>query len=349
MMRWTLEGFTYDVQGIQGQLNELKVIYEAETKIVEMTEGDLPYFAHLSSEKSLEKPLYAGMEFELKNVSFNYPGSKTTSNALNNISCTIKAGQLVVIVGENGSGKSTLIKLLARLYDPTQGEIILDGHNLVKYRLSDLRRSIAMLTQDHHIFPLSLDGNIALGNWENTYSASGIDIDAGKLEEAVKGGGALKLLNKFEDGYKTILTPSYGYYGIHVSENDEGPLAEKLKDCKRTVSVSGGEKQRIIASRTFMRMQSDKITFLAVDEPSSALDPEGELQLFNNLRAQRDGKTVIFVTHRFGHLTKHADLIICMKEGSIVESGTHKELIALAGEYANLYNVQAQAFDDAKS
>ncbi|KAF8636449.1 hypothetical protein AX16_010984, partial [Volvariella volvacea WC 439] len=345
-MRWSFDGFTHDIEGLRGQLNELKSIYEAESKVVEMKGGDTPHPAPAPEEVS-EKKKYRGMEFELKNVTFNYPGSKTTTNALNNISCTIKAGQLVVIVGANGSGKSTLIKLLARLYDPSEGEILLDGHNITQYRLSDLRRSVAMLTQDHQILPLSLGENIAIGNWENfdssLYSAS--EIDHGRVEEAVKKGGALELLKKFEDGYKTNLEPMYGHYGIHISEQDEGPLAAKLKDCDKVVSVSGGEKQRIMASRTFMRMQSDKITFLAVDEPSSALDPEGELQLFTNLRSQRDGRTVVFVTHRFGHLTKHADLIICMKEGSIVESGTHKQLLSLAGEYAKLYNIQAQAFD----
>ncbi|KAF8636442.1 hypothetical protein AX16_010987, partial [Volvariella volvacea WC 439] len=299
-MRSSFDGFTYDIEGVR----------EAESKVVEMKGGDIPHPTPVSKEV-LEKTKYRGMEFELKNVTFNYPGSKTTTNALNNISCTIKAGQLVVIVGANGSGKSTLIKLLARLYDPSEGEILLDGHNITQYRLSDLRRSVAMLTQDHQILPLSLGENIAIRNWENfdssLYSAS--EIDNGRVEEAVKKGGALELLKKFEDGYKTNLEPMYGHYGIHISEQDEGPLAAKLKDCDKVVSVSGGEKQRIMASRTFMRMQSDKITFLAVDEPSSALDPEGELQLFTNLRSQRDGRTVIFVTHRFGHLTKHADLI----------------------------------------
>ncbi|KAG6844893.1 hypothetical protein H0H93_016324 [Arthromyces matolae] len=108
--------------------------------------------------------------------------------------------------------------------------------------------------------------------------------------------------------------------------------------------VSGGEKQRLVASRTFMRLQDPGIKFVAVDEPSSALDPRGELELFNRLRAEQDGKTMIFVTHRFGHLTKFADLIICMKDGAVVESGSHKDLLALNGEYAALYNIQAQAF-----
>ncbi|KAG5351219.1 hypothetical protein C0989_007370 [Termitomyces sp. Mn162] len=94
-----------------------------------------------------------------------------------------------------------------------------------------------------------------------------------------------------------------------------------------------------------MRLQNPDVRFVAVDEPSSALDPRGELELFNNLRAEQNGKTMLFVTHRFGHLTKHADLIVCMKNGEIVESGSHQELLALKGEYATLYGIQAQAFD----
>ncbi|KAF8645644.1 hypothetical protein AX16_007675 [Volvariella volvacea WC 439] len=306
-MRWALEGLTYELEGTRGHLNELKSVYEAESKVVEMKGGNLPHPAP-ASQAVAEKVRYPGMKFELKNVTFNYPGSKATTHALNNISCTIKAGQLAVIVGANGSGKSTLIKLLARLYDPSEGEILLDGHNIAQYRLSDLRRSVAMLTQDHHIFPFSLGENIAMGHWENFDTPS--EIDYKMVEKAVKDGGALELMKKFEDGYRTNLEPMYGHYGVHVSEQDDGLLAAKLKDCDKVASVSGGERQRIMASRTFMRMQSDKITFLAVDEPSSALDPEGELQLFNNLRSQRDGRTVVFVTHRFGHLTKHADLIM---------------------------------------
>ncbi|KAF9441091.1 P-loop containing nucleoside triphosphate hydrolase protein, partial [Macrolepiota fuliginosa MF-IS2] len=117
-----------------------------------------------------------------------------------------------------------------------------------------------------------------------------------------------------------------------------------LEELRRPVEVSGREKQRIVVARTFMRFNSGKIWFLAVDEPSSALDAEGEELLLDNLLWERAGKTIIFVTHRFGKLTKQADLIVCMKEGKIVESGSHHELIKLDGEYKKLYDIQASPF-----
>ncbi|KAG6823105.1 hypothetical protein H0H92_011364 [Tricholoma furcatifolium] len=132
------------------------------------------------------------------------------------------------------------------------------------------------------------------------------------------------------------------YHGIELPRDQA--LQDILDDLHVDAEVSGGEKQRLVASRTFMRLQNPKIRFVAVDEPSSALDPRGELELFDRLRAERKGRTMIFVTHRFGHLTKYADLIICMKDGEVIESGSHKDLLSLKGEYATLYNIQAQAF-----
>ncbi|KAF8652807.1 hypothetical protein AX16_004158 [Volvariella volvacea WC 439] len=338
LMRSVLDDIYYDIGESRRKTGELKRLYDLESEEPALKDGELSH-PSTQSEK-LEKK---GMEFELREVSFTYPGSKSTTNALRNISCTISAGQLVVIVGPNGSGKSTLIKLLSRLYDPTSGTILLDGHPLPSYKLSDIRESTAMLTQEHSIFPLSLYDNIAIGNWENgTHEME-------EVRRASELGGAAKLIDKFEKGYETVIQTSQPTYGVRVSERDVGPLGVKLKEAAKSVSVSGGEKQRIVASRTFMRLLSERISFLAVDEPSSAMDPEGELQLFENLRSHRQGKTVIFVTHRFGHLTKHADLIICMKEGSIAETGTHKELIVKGGEYAKLYNIQAHAFDNSTS
>jgi len=126
--------------------------------------------------------------------------------------------------------------------------------------------------------------------------------------------------------------------------NTTHPLYKEMKKLFKKIEVSGGERQRAAAARSFMRFKSGKVKFVVVDEPSSALDAEGELRLFERLIAAREGKTMVFVTHRFGHLTKHADQIICMKEGMVAETGTHEQLIELRGEYAKLYNIQANAF-----
>ncbi|KAK0430086.1 P-loop containing nucleoside triphosphate hydrolase protein [Armillaria borealis] len=239
------------------------------------------------------------MTFELRDVSFSYPGSQSTKPTLSNINLSIKPGQLVVIVGSNGSGKSTILTLLSRLYDPTSSphSILVDGIPISRYCMADLRRATATLTQDHSLFPLSLGENIGLGYADKVNETEMIDRSAEK-------GGASHCLKKLERGKETRL------------------------------------------ARTFMRFETGNVRFVTVDEPTSALDSEGEFSLFDHLIQAREGKTMIFVTHRFGHLTKRADLVVCMKDGTIVEAGTHEELMVLEGEYAKLYNIQASAFFD---
>ncbi|KAF7369845.1 P-loop containing nucleoside triphosphate hydrolase protein [Mycena sanguinolenta] len=282
-----------------------------------------------------------GMEIELRNVSFAYPGEKSKEAALRDISFRIPAGSLVVIVGANGSGKSTLIKLFTRMYDTQQGTLLVDGLPISEYRMADLRRTQATLTQDHKLYPLTLAENIGLGYAEHVK-------DTEMIMEAAKDGGAAELLEKFKDGAETTLEPMTTAFGYQLDDDKHKALKDVLTKLEKTTEVSGGEKQRLVAARTFMRFKTKKIKLLCVDEPSSALDPRGEFELFERLRQTGEGKTMVFVTHRFGHLTKHADIIICMKEGKVMELGTHKDLMAREGEYASLYNVQAQAFTEAE-
>ncbi|TFK62463.1 P-loop containing nucleoside triphosphate hydrolase protein [Pluteus cervinus] len=331
LIRGSFDYMQWLVQRFRSHILEVKRLYALEQIEPTVKEGVLPYPPQES-----EKP--RGMSFDLKDVSFSYPTTKTKEPALKDISCSIKSGQMVVIVGANGSGKSTLIKLLNRLYDPTSGTIMVDGNEISSYRLEDYRSSVATLTQDHTIFGINIGENIGLGHTDR------VDDEA-LIMKAAGQGGATEVIKKFKDGLATSLRPYNSAYGVHVSEYEDTPLGRALKKMEKTVTVSGGEKQRIVASRTFMRFESGRITFVAVDEPSSAMDPEAEFQLFKNLRSWRDGKTMIFVTHRFGHLTKHADLILCMKEGTLVESGTHEQLMTLAGEYSKLYKIQAEAFE----
>ncbi|KAL1739652.1 P-loop containing nucleoside triphosphate hydrolase protein, partial [Schizophyllum fasciatum] len=269
-------------------------------------------------------------------VGFAYPGDPDKL-ALQGINIAIQPGQLVVIVGANGSGKSTLMKLLTRLYDPASGEILVDDQPLTAYRNRTLRQATAVLSQGHHLFPLSMGENIALGCVERAH-------DADAVEAAARAGGATGCIAKLRHGMGTVLDPQTRAYGNNLSGKEGEALRERLDELEKPVEVSGGETQRIIAARTFMRFNSGKVRAVLVDEPSSALDPEGELELFDNLRATREGKTMIFVTHRFGHLTKYADLIICMKDGQIVENGSHQDLMQVDGEYRKLYEIQASAF-----
>ncbi|KAF8888495.1 P-loop containing nucleoside triphosphate hydrolase protein [Mucidula mucida] len=321
-----------NVQSFRRQSQELRNLYEAEKIKNVLTDGDVAY-PRTDEEKS------QGMSFELRNLAFKYPGSKTTSPSLSNVNLTIKSGQLVVIVGSNGSGKSTILKLLSRTYDPTSGpdSLLVDGLPITQYRMRDLHESTATLTQDHRLFPLSLGENIGLGNVAMVH-------DTDRIKAAAEMGGATHCIEKLEQKYETFLDPLNDAYGHQMPDDKEHPLNVELEKVEKTIELSGGEKQRVVASRTFMRFNTGRVKYVAVDEPSSALDPEGEAQLFDNLIKVREGKTMIFVTHRFGHLTKHADLIVCMKDGSVAEAGTHAELMALDGEYAKLYNIQASAF-----
>ncbi|KAJ6578164.1 P-loop containing nucleoside triphosphate hydrolase protein [Mycena capillaripes] len=313
-------------------ISNIKELYDMADVENKIRDGDQEY---PNSASSTEK----GMSFELRNVSFAYPGGKSRDNAIKNVSLKIPAGNLVVIVGANGSGKSTIIKLLNRLYDVDDGEILVDGLPIKNYRIADLRKVQAMLTQDHKLYPLTLAENIGLGNPDR------VD-DMEMVMQAADAGGAEEVIRRLTDGVQTVLTPVNTARGAHLDKHKHRKLKEILDGLEKKAEVSGGEKQRLVASRTFMRILSGNIRFAVADEPSSALDPKGEHRLFQRLRESGTGKTLIFVTHRFGHLTKHADLIICMKEGQAVETGTHKELIALGGEYAELYNVQAQAFSE---
>ncbi|KAJ8078030.1 hypothetical protein PM082_000232 [Marasmius tenuissimus] len=334
-LRSTYQSVTSSFSRMKQYGAQLQALYDLETvhNIVK-DEGQLSYPGEKSSGE--------GMSLELRNVVFNYPGSQAISSALNDVSFKIGAGDLTVIVGANGSGKSTLVNVLSRLYDTTSGQVLVDGIDIKEYKLFDIRRSIAILTQGHNLFPgFSLKENIRLGDVD----CSENEIEE-RIAEAVKKGGAERVVGKLEEGVDTVLnsmTPSQGY--LLDEEDETNPLAVKFKQLRKVSSVSGGERQRLVASRTFMRIQSDKIKLVAVDEPTSALDPEGELALFTRLREARKGKTMLFITHRFGPLTKYADNIICMKDGTVAEFGNHTTLMELNGEYRRMYSIQAKPFE----
>ncbi|KAG7441611.1 P-loop containing nucleoside triphosphate hydrolase protein [Guyanagaster necrorhizus] len=333
-LEWSINCIIYHAMYFHEQCQTLRGIYEAGEVKNLLRDGSTRY-PQSDEEKA------KGMSFEIRDLSFSYPGSQNIKPAISNISLSIKPGQLVVIVGGNGSGKSTIIKLLTRMYDPSSPpeSILVDGLPLSHYRMSDLRQATATLTQDHTIFPLSLGENIGMGYVQHVSNDSMID-------RAAEMGGATDLLDKLEKGKDTVLPSRHEAHGLNLPDGEDHPLRILMKQLQKPIELSGGEKQRVVASRTFMRFKSGTVKFVAVDEPSSALDAEGEALLFGNLLQAREGKTMIFVTHRFGHLTKHADLIVCMKDGTIAEASTHANLMQLDGEYAKLYNIQAGPFVD---
>ncbi|KAJ6621879.1 P-loop containing nucleoside triphosphate hydrolase protein [Mycena sp. CBHHK59/15] len=347
-LRRTFYNGMFEVAELNRGMTFMKRIYELSNITNVIKDGELRY-------RSTDPSKTVGMSLELRKVSFSYPGT-SSAKALDNVSFSIKPGQLVVLVGANGSGKSTIVKLIARLYDVTSGQVVLDGKDIRHYKISDLRETIASLTQDHHLYPLSLAENIGLGNPEQV---SDMDL----ILDSAKKGGANGFVSKLGQGFSTILDPKGDQYSVNVQSSDNTPLAKEMDKLEKTIDISGtdfpfftqtthftktlgGERQRVVASRTFMRFTSGNVKLMIADEGSSALDPEGEWELFKNLRDQRKGKTMVFVTHRFGHLTKYADLILCMKNGRLFEFGTHEELMKIPdGEYYKLYDIQARAFN----
>lgn len=295
-----------------------------------------------------QQTLKHGVSIEFRNVSFKYPGAD--KYALRDVSFTICAGQLCVIVGVNGSGKSTILKLISRLYDPSEGTILIDGQDIKTLKLRDLRRTMAILFQDYTHFPLSIKDNIALGNPDIAY-------DDDKVREAARLGGADGFIDKLPDGFHTYLDrPVRDYY----SALPEGTTTlfgrqvdySKVRGAGRMhtseTSLSGGQMQRLAVARTFMRSLVSEIEspvgLLLFDEPSASLDPTAEHDLFQRLRTLRGSKTMVFSSHRFGNLTRHADLILYMDDMEVQEAGTHDELIARNGEYARVWSLQAEAF-----
>ncbi|KAG1908604.1 P-loop containing nucleoside triphosphate hydrolase protein [Suillus fuscotomentosus] len=292
-----------------------------------------------------QQSLISGISVEFRNVSFQY--SDEERYALRDVSFRIEASQLCVIVGGNGSGKSTILKLISRIYDPTEGTILIDNRDIKTFRLADLRAAMSILFQDYTHFPLSIGENIGLGN-------PGLAQDDDKIHEAAKMGGARDFIEELPDGFSTYIDrpvkDQYANLPAGVTVADDWYSGVRNMGGLRTSTVSGlsgGQNQRLALSRTFMRsLVTDKDSsagMLVFDEPSASLDPTAENDLFENLRKLKGSKTIIFSTHRFGNLTRHADLILYMDE-SVQEQGTHDELLKKGGEYARIWNIQAKPF-----
>jgi ATP-binding cassette subfamily B protein len=244
-------------------------------------------------------------------VTFAYPGSGR--EALHDVSLRIAPGETVAVVGRNGAGKSTLIKLLCRLYDPTDGRILLDGVDLRDIEPAAVRRLIGGMFQDYVTYQATAAENIGLGELERIE-----DRDA--VAEAAAKGGADSLLGRLPDGWDTPLGKWF----------DGG------------VELSGGEWQKIALGRAFMR----DARILVLDEPTSALDAQAEFELFARLRRLAAGRTAIYISHRFSTV-RQADRILFLEHAALVEQGTHDELMALGGRYARLFTLQAAAYTGA--
>jgi len=249
-----------------------------------------------------------GGDVKIKNLSFKYDGSDI--DTLKNIDLTWRKGERIALVGKNGSGKSTLVKLLLRLYDPTEGSIEVDGKDIKRFTLRSYRDLFGTVFQDFKLFSLSVKDNVLLRPSEEKETETVIN--------ALKESGAYPKISKFEKGIDTILTKEFDKEG----EN-----------------LSGGEAQKLSLARIF----ADNTPFVILDEPSGALDPIAEYTMFENMIRATEGRSVIFISHRLSSAVL-ADRVILMDGGTIAESGTHEELIALNGKYAEMFRRQAENY-----
>lgn len=217
----------------------------------------------------------------------------------------------MALVGENGAGKTTFIKLLANLYHPTEGRILLDGRDLAEWDPERLRRRIGVIFQDFNQYQLALRENVGFGSVDH------LD-DGPRLERAVDRGGARELVAGLAQGVDTQLGRWFA----------------------SGVELSGGQWQKIALARAFMREEAD---ILILDEPTAALDAEAEHAVFQRFRALAAGRTTILISHRFPTV-RMADRILVLEAGRVIEDGTHAQLVAARARYAHLFELQAAGY-----
>jgi len=256
--------------------------------------------------RPVPQPLLQGIEF--RDVGFRYPGVERW--AVRHLTFTLRAGETLALVGENGAGKTTLVKLLARLYDPTEGQILLDGHDLREYDLHALRANVGVIFQDFVRYSMSAGENIAVGRIEAR-------DDANRVRVAAERSLANEVIEKLPDQY-----------------------AQRVGKRFRTgVDLSGGEWQKIAIARAYMR----DAQLLILDEPTAALDARAEFEVFQRFKELSAGKTSVLISHRFSSV-RMADRILVLADGMVEASGTHEELLQQSGRYAELFELQAAGY-----
>ncbi|GAB3694357.1 ABC transporter ATP-binding protein [Spirosoma flavus] len=246
--------------------------------------------------------------FVFEGVGFKYTNSERW--ALRNLSFTLQAGEKLALVGENGAGKTTLVKLLARLYDPTEGRILLDGYDLREYDLMELRRNIGVIFQDYTRFKMTAGVNIAVGDIDERTNQPRIETSAQRsLADTV--------IAKLSGGYDQQLGRSFN----------------------KGVELSGGEWQKVALARAYMR----NAQLIILDEPTAALDARAEYEVFQRFAKLTEGKSSVIISHRFSTV-RMADRILVLENGTLLEIGSHYELLEKGGRYAELFGLQARGY-----
>jgi len=257
------------------------------------------------------RPIRAGFEF--RNVSFSYPG--TDRYVLRDFNFVFVPGERIALIGENGEGKTTVVKLVTRLYDVTEGQILLDGVDLRDYSIEDLHHEIGVIFQDFMRYEMTARENIVVGRVDGNGSLESIRLAC--IEEAARKSQASQVIRKLPERYDQMLGRRF-----------EGG-----------VDLSAGEWQRMALARAYLR----DAQLLILDEPTAALDAKSELQAFERFAELTAGKMAILISHRFSTV-RMADRIVVLEGGKLVEEGTHAQLLASGGRYATMFEMQAASY-----
>ena len=261
-----------------------------------------------SKPNALPAPRPIRQGFEFRNVSFKYPGNSRM--VLRDFTFTLHPRERVALIGENGQGKTTIVKLLTRLYDPVEGQVLLDGIDLREYDLESLYREIGVIFQDFMRYEMTARENIAVGRIEDL---NNLDL----LREAAQKSMADEVIERVPGHYEQMLGRRF----------EEG------------VDLSGGEWQKVALARAYLRQAQ----VLILDEPTAALDARSEFEVFRRFAELTEGKMALFISHRFSTV-RMADRIVVLEDGRIAEDGSHDTLIRMGGRYADMFEMQAASY-----